>query len=210
MFSLKSFSSNINSNYTVSSTPSTYCGPWKIYDAKNKSSGKVVSVFVFEKKSLEPQSGLARSGAASIKRAHDDAIERLKKDAFWLRKFRHPSILELAEPVEETRNGFMFATEAVTASLAGLLAEKDTQGQAGKIRSRARHHVDGDADDGRRPGRESELDDLELQKGLLQIAKGLEFLHESAGYVHGNLTPDAIYINAKVRAFSDLATQFRC
>ena len=210
MFSLKSFSSNINSNYTVSSTPSTYCGPWKIYDAKNKTSGKAVSVFVFEKKSLEPQSGLARSGAASIKRAHEDVVERLKKDAFWLRKFRHPSILEFAEPVEETRNGgFMFATEAVTASLAGLLAQKDTQDQAGDVSGRARRYVDRD-DDGRRPGRVAELDDLELQKGLLQIAKGLEFLHESAGYVHGNLTPDAIYINAKVRAFSHVPTTFRC
>lgn len=41
------------------------------------------------------------------------------------------------------------------------------------------------------------MDELEIQKGLLQVAKGLEFLHESAGLVHGNLSPDAIYINAK-------------
>ena len=56
MFSnaLKSFQSNIGGKYTLSAQPSSYSGPWKIYDAKNKSTGKAVSVFVFEKKSLEP------------------------------------------------------------------------------------------------------------------------------------------------------------
>lgn len=46
MFSsaLKSFTSNINSNYTVSGTPSSSSGPWRIYDAKKKSTGKAVSV----------------------------------------------------------------------------------------------------------------------------------------------------------------------
>ena len=43
-----------------------------------------------------------------------------------------------------------------------------------------------------------ELDEIEIQKGLLQIGKALQFLHESAKLVHSNLTPDAIVINAKV------------
>ena len=34
--------------------------------------------------------------------------------------------------------------------------------------------------------------------GLEQISKALEFLHDNAGLVHGNLTPDAVFINAKV------------
>lgn len=201
MFSsaLKSFSSNIASNYTLSSSPTTHSGPWKIYDAKNKSSGKAVSVFAFDKKSLEPQSGLARSGA-SLKKAHEEVIERLKKEATSLARLRHPSILELVEPVEETRNGgLMFATEAVTASLAGLLAEKDSQEKAGGVGGRASRYVIEDTEGGGRRRREVELDDLELQKGLLQIGKGLEFLHESAGLVHANLTPEAIYVNAKAR-----------
>lgn len=46
--------------------------------------------------------------------------------------------------------------------------------------------------------RELEIDELEIQKGLLQISKALEFLHENAGLVHANLTPDAILINSKV------------
>lgn len=86
----------------------------------------------------------------------------------------------------------MFATEPVTASLAGLLREKDVQ-EGG---SRASRYMI-EEPDGRRRRRDIEIDELEIQKGLLQIAKGLEFLHESAGLVHGNLNPEAIFINAK-------------
>ncbi|ORY06492.1 hypothetical protein BCR34DRAFT_32942 [Clohesyomyces aquaticus] len=202
MFSsvVKSFTSNISSNYTIDPKPSSYSGPWKIFDAKKKSTGKPASVFVFEKKSLEPQGGGSlggRSGASALKRAHDEVIERLKKEASSLARLRHPSILELAEPVEETRGGgLMFATEPVTASLAGLLLEKDEQEKAGGVGGRRSRYVIEESD-GQKRRRELEIDELEIQKGLLQIAKGLEFLHESAGLVHANMTPDAIFINAK-------------
>jgi SCY1-like protein 2 len=56
--------------------------------------------------------------------------------------------------------------------------------------------------DGNRRRRELEIDELEIQKGLLQVSKALEFLHDNAGLVHGNLTPDAILINAKASAVS--------
>ncbi|KAF2272598.1 protein kinase-like protein Scy1 [Westerdykella ornata] len=202
MFSnaLKSFTSNINSNYTLSPQPTSYSGPWKIYDAKKKSTGKAASVFVFDKKSLEPPGGGSlggRSGASALKRAHEQVVERLKKEASSLARLRHPSILELVEPVEETRGGgLMFATEPVTASLAGLLQEKDEQEKAGGVGGRRSRYVIEESD-GQKRRRELEIDELEIQKGLLQIAKGLEFLHESAGLVHANLTPDAIFVNAK-------------
>ncbi|CAK4033531.1 kinase domain-containing ppk32-like [Lecanosticta acicola] len=198
MFSsaLKSFSSNIASNYTLAPQPNSISGPWRIFDAKRKQTGKAASVFVFEKKNLEaPGGGLGgRSSASSVKRAYEEVLERLKREASSLARLRHPSILELAEPVEETRSGgLMFATEAVTCSLAGLLQEKDEQERAG---GRASRYVVEDSD-GTRRRRELEIDELEIQKGLLQLAKGLEFLHESAGLVHANLTPDAIMVNAK-------------
>ncbi|KAI9819886.1 MAG: hypothetical protein M1827_006456 [Pycnora praestabilis] len=202
MFSsaLKSFTSNISANYTLAVNPTSISGPWKIYDAKKKTTGKAVSVFVFDKRTLDPQSGGlgGRNNASSLKRAHDGVLERLKKEASSLARLRHPSVLELAEPVEETRNGgLMFATEPVTASLAGLLQEKDDQEKAGGVGGRPSRYVIEEADGSGRRRREVEIDELEIQKGLLQVAKGLEFLHESAGLLHGNLTPDAIYINAK-------------
>jgi SCY1-like protein 2 len=202
MFSsaLKSFTSNISSNYSISSQPTSHSGPWKIFDAKKKSTGKPASIFVFDKKSLEPPGGGSlggRSNASALKRAHEEVLERLKKEASSLARLRHPNILELVEPVEETRGGgLMFATEPVTASLAGLLQDKDEQEKAGGVGGRRSRYVIEEAD-GQKKRRELEIDELEIQKGLLQIAKGLEFLHESAGLIHANLTPDAIFINAK-------------
>ena len=203
MFSsaLKSFSSNISANYTLSSTPTSVSGAWKVYDAKKKSTGKAVSVFVFDRKSLDPHSGSfgSRSGGASQKKLQDEVIARIKKESNLLARLRHPCILELAEPIEDTRSGgLMFATEPVTASLAGLLQEKDDQEKSGGVAGRPSRFVVEEAD-GQRRRRELEIDELEIQKGLLQIAQGLEFLHESATLVHGNLTPEAIYVNVKVR-----------
>ncbi|KAH0278967.1 kinase-like protein, partial [Aureobasidium melanogenum] len=202
MFSsaLKSFTSNIGSNYSIAPQPSSTSGPWKIFDAKKKSTGKAASVFVFDKKSLEPSSsalGGGRGSSSSIKRAQEEVIDRLKKEASSLARLRHPSILELAEPIEETRNGgLMFATEQVTVSLAALLAEKDDQERSGRGAGRSSRYVVR-GNDGQDEIRELELDELEIQKGLLQIAKGLDFLHQSAKLVHANLTPDAIFVNAK-------------
>ena len=196
---LKSFSSNISANYNLSANPTSSSGPWKIYDATKKGTGKTVSVFVFDRKSLEPHPrGLSNRSGPSLKRAQDEVVERLKKEASSLARLRHPSILELVEPIEETRYGsLMFAAESVTSSLSGLLQEKDDQERAGGVGGRSSRYVVEDGEGRRR--REVEIDELEVQKGLLQIAKGLEFLHESAGLVHGNLTPESIYINSKVR-----------
>ena len=194
---LKSFSSNITANYTISATPSSTAGAWKVFDGKKKSTGKVVSIFIFERKALEPQGGRlnSRSDAASRRKIQDEVVERLKKEAGSLARLRHPNILELAEAVEDTRSGgLMFATEPVTDTLAGLLQKQDDQDKSTNSQSRFGHHK-GEEVHGEQ--REAVFDELEIQKGLLQISKGLEFLHESAGLVHGNLTPESIYINAK-------------
>lgn len=172
-----------------------------MFDAKKKTTGKAVSVFVFDRKSLDPQAGGlgGRSSGASLKKLHDEVVSRVKKESNLLARLRHPSILELAEPIEDTRSGgLMFATEPVTASLAGLLQEKDDQERAGGVAGRPSRYVVEEAD-GQKRRRELEIDELEIQKGLLQISQGLEFLHESANLVHGNLNPEAIFVNVKVR-----------
>ncbi|KAL3491415.1 kinase-like domain-containing protein [Aspergillus germanicus] len=200
MFSsaLKSLSSNISANYQVSPHPTVVSGPWKIHDGKKKSTNTAASIFIFDKKALEPRSGgLGGRSSSSIKKLQEEVVERLKREAGNLARLRHPSVLQVLEPVEETRNGgLMFATERITASLAGLLQEKDSQENNGRIGSRSSRYMVEESDGSRRR-RDLDIDELEIQKGLLQVAKGLEFLHESAGLVHGNLNPEAIFINAK-------------
>ena len=181
---LRNLQSNITTNYTIAPHPTSTSGVWKIFDGKKKGSGKLVSVFIFDRKSLGVASdGFGgRGAAASQKKLQDEVFARIKKECSMLTRLRHPCVLELAEPIEDTRNGLMFATEAVTASLATLLEEKDLEDRRGASGSNC-FAVD--------------VDELEIQKGLLQVAQGLEFLHESAQLVHGNLTPEAIFVNSK-------------
>ncbi|GFF42287.1 probable dipeptidyl peptidase 3 [Aspergillus udagawae] len=200
MFSsaLKTLSSNISANYQISPHPTVVSGPWRIHDGKKKSTGTTASVFIFDRKALDYRpSGLGSRSGSSLKKLQEDVVERLKREASNLARLRHPSILQVLEPVEETRGGgLMFVTEPITTSLAGLLREKDEQERTSRIGSRPSHYMVEEAD-GTRRRRDLEIDELEIQKGLLQVAKGLEFLHESAGLVHGNLNPEAIYINSK-------------
>jgi SCY1-like protein 2 len=200
MFSsaFKSFISNIASNYEIAKQPTASTGAWQVFDAKKKSTGTAASVFVFDRKSLDVSSNGfgGRQSATSIRKAQDEVIERLKKEASSLARLRHPSILQLIEPVEDTRSGgLMFATEPVISSLAGALSQKDDQ-ERSKNSGRTSSRYGGDEIRTKRQ-QDLELDELEIQKGFLQVAKGLEFLHDSARLVHGNLTPDAIFINAK-------------
>uniref|UniRef100_A0A8R1E3X0 Protein kinase domain-containing protein n=3 Tax=Caenorhabditis japonica TaxID=281687 RepID=A0A8R1E3X0_CAEJA len=50
------------------------------------------------------------------------------------------------------------------------------------------------------------IDRLEIKLGVLQIIDGMSYLHNSAKMLHGNLTPDAIYVTAtktwKIGGFS--------
>ncbi|KAG0213585.1 hypothetical protein BGX28_004002 [Mortierella sp. GBA30] len=88
-------------------------------------------------------------------------------------------MLEVVEPVDESRTAIAFATEPIFASLSNLLGNYENLPS-----------VTEDI-------RKFELDELEVQKGLLQLGKGLQFCHNDAKIVHGNLVPDAIFLNAK-------------
>lgn len=200
MFSsaLKSFTSNISANYQISSHPSFISGPWKVFWGKKKSTGTAASIFIFDRKSLDSRGNSLgpRHSSSQLKRLHEEVTERLRLEASNLARLRHPSVLQVLEPVEETRSGgLMFATEPVTASLSGLLRERDDQERTSRLGGRSRFMVEDE--NGTSGRRDLEIDEIEIQKGLLQVAKGLEFLHESAGLVHGNLNPDCIYVNVK-------------
>ena len=100
-------------------------------------------------------------------------------------RLRHPCLLEVVEPIEDTRGALTFVTERVISNLQALVGGVDD--------------LDGFSDSSSRGGvRRSELDELEIQSGLASLTKALQFLHESAMIVHSNLTPQAVYINAKV------------
>jgi len=92
----------------------------------------------------------------------------------------------MVESLEETRTELTFVTELISSSLGNILNAAQPKSRGG----------------GRPPGSEErgevDLDEVEIQKGVLQVAKGLSFLHTQARMVHLNISPDAILVNAKV------------
>ncbi|CAI2163071.1 11321_t:CDS:10 [Funneliformis geosporum] len=103
----------------------------------------------------------------------------LKREASQLSRLRHPSLLEVVEAVEESRTVITFATEPILSSLANLLGNYDNLSP-----------IPDDI-------KNFDMDELEIQKGLLQVGKGLQFCHNDAKIVHSNLVPEAIFVNTK-------------
>ncbi|KAG6909833.1 hypothetical protein DXG01_015106 [Tephrocybe rancida] len=143
--------------------PSLNVGLWKVQSASHKVTNKRVSVWSFDKRGPD----MERLGVPAKERT----LEVMKAEASALGRLRHPSILEMVEPLEETRNELIFATEPVLSSL-----ELSIPG-------------------GGRNSPLVELDEVEIQKGILQICKGLSFLHSSAQLIHTNINPETIIIN---------------
>ncbi|KAJ9113647.1 hypothetical protein QFC22_005955 [Naganishia vaughanmartiniae] len=140
-------------------------GLWKVLRATHKTTKRPVSIWTYDR----------RSSSSSAAGEHLIA-EALKKEATSLSKLRHPDLLHMIEPLEETRAGMTFVTEPVVGCLATVLNSSERGG---------------------RRGEEEELDEVEIQKGVLQLAKALSFLHNQAKLVHLNINPEAIVINTK-------------
>src|SRR5271170_770006 len=135
MFSkfVSSVSSTIHKTYDVQPNPKFHSGPWSVYDAVRRASStprpahqSQVSVFVFEKKSLDQSSSFR--GEKSSKAKTEMVLTRLKKEVSLLSRLRHPCLLEVVEPVEEARGTLTFVTERVISNLAGLVGGYDEDG----------------------------------------------------------------------------------
>ncbi|ORY75414.1 kinase-like domain-containing protein, partial [Protomyces lactucae-debilis] len=177
--------SGIKSQYIIDEQAPTFkAGAWQVQDATRKSTGQVVSVLTFTKSSLSQPLPRASGGGSSLRQATERIVQQLKAEVACLARLRHPALLEVVEPIEETRGSLLFVTERVSGCL-GMQVYEDDDASFG---SSGRRH---------RGSESSRLDEVEIQKGLLQLTIGLEFLQSVAGIVHGNLVPDAVFINAK-------------
>lgn len=84
---------------------------WRVYKGTKKTTKQEASVFVFEKKQFERYS----------KDDREQMLEILKKSVIQLTKLRHPHVLTVQHPLEESRDSLAFATEPCFASLANVL-----------------------------------------------------------------------------------------
>lgn len=141
---------------------------WRIYSGYKKSTRQEAAVFVLEKRSLERWSKTDR----------DVIIESLKRGVTQLTKLRHPQILTVQHPLEESRESLAFATEPVLASLANTLGQTDNMPRPTPV----------DLSD-------YQFHEVEIKYGLLQIGEGLAFLHNDVKLLHKNICPESIIIN---------------
>ncbi|KAJ3413653.1 hypothetical protein HDV05_007721 [Chytridiales sp. JEL 0842] len=152
---------------------------WKVSQATRRSTGQQTSVFLFDKNVMETLNPLSK-GSAMLKKDQDRMCELLKKEAQTLSRLRHPSFLEVTEALNDSPLALAFATEPLLVGLSNVLGNYKNFEVANKGEFRERF----------------ELDEVEIQKGILQLIKGLEFLHANK-YVHVCLSPESIYINSK-------------
>ncbi|CAE6415312.1 unnamed protein product [Rhizoctonia solani] len=177
--------SAIYANYTISSAASTSAGSqsssgpqagpsvppfqvglWKVTEATHKVTNKRVSVWVHDKRGAEVDKLTAAS--------KDNVLMVLKAEVTALSRLRHPSVLEVVEALEDGRSELVFATEPLLSTLALSIPGSGSSSRKSQV----------------------ELDEVEIQKGILQLAKGLSFLHTSARLVHSNLNPSSVLINS--------------
>lgn len=141
---------------------------WKIFNGTKKSTKQEVAVFVFDKKLIDKYQKFEK----------DQIIDSLKRGVQQLTRLRHPRLLTVQHPLEESRDCLAFCTEPVCASLANVLGSWDN------LPSPLPSDI-----------KEYKLYDVETKYGLLQVSEGLSFLHSSVKMVHGNITPENIILN---------------
>mmetsp|Transcript_75334 Transcript_75334/g.137647 ORF Transcript_75334/g.137647 Transcript_75334/m.137647 type:complete len:807 (+) Transcript_75334:144-2564(+) len=100
------------------------------------------------------------------KNTKENILEVLRKDATSLQRIRHPMILSVVEALVEERSTLAFATKPVVGTVAQLLDHN-------------RHELSG----------------LEMKCGLLDVAEGLQFLHQDAKVAHLGLCPHSVFID---------------
>ncbi|KAH6580012.1 hypothetical protein BASA60_003053 [Batrachochytrium salamandrivorans] len=151
---------------------------WVVKAAVSKGNGKPCAVWIFDKNDSERRNSLTRK--SHLKNELAIISDLLKREVQFLTKLRHPSIVQVQESLQEIRTLYAFATEPLMDTLSNVLSgfKPIRQGEQMSLQS------------------DYELDSLEIQKGLRQVANGLQFLH-SANIIHINLCPEAIMINPK-------------
>lgn len=141
---------------------------WKVYNGVKKTTKQEVAIFVFEKKLLDRYS----------KQDKDTIIDVLKRGVSQLTRLRHPRILSVLHPLEESRESLAFATEPVFASLANIV--------------KCYHNLPSNLP---KELEEHKLYEVEIKYGLLQLIEALAFLHNDVNMMHHNICPETIIVN---------------
>ncbi|VDL91896.1 unnamed protein product [Schistocephalus solidus] len=137
-------------------------------EARVKDIHSPATVWIFEKRLLDRYS----------KPQRNLLLEKLRHGVSSLTKLRHPRILSVMHPLEDSRDSLGFATEPVFTSLANALGRHDNL--TGPITDKLT---------------DFKFTDIELKYGILQICEALLFIHRDSRQLHLNVAPESIIIN---------------
>ncbi|XP_017753145.1 PREDICTED: SCY1-like protein 2 [Eufriesea mexicana] len=161
---------------------------WRIYDGYTKTDRKEVSIFFFDKRSVDKLHKPKRK---------ETVTEILRNGARQMELLSHPKILQ-AYKVEECADSLAFVSEPVLASLANVLAYQEQRANnVGQSSSNVMKQTSSIASHRATYVKEYELLDIEIKYGLLQIAEALLFFHESCKFLHRNVCPASIIITKR-------------
>ncbi|XP_023289663.1 SCY1-like protein 2 [Orussus abietinus] len=169
---------------------------WKILGAYRNSDGKEVSIFLFEKRSVEKLHKPKRK---------EMVTEMLKASVYQLERFRHPKMLQVVHKLEECSETLAFASEPVLASLGNVLAFEEqranamTQNSASAATTTSASSQQSGQPPGHRPvyAKEYDMLDIEIKYGLVQITEALSFLHYTCHTLHRNVCPSSVIITKR-------------
>eukprot|EP00882_Tetradesmus_deserticola_P032442 GHRQ01036827.1.p1 GENE.GHRQ01036827.1~~GHRQ01036827.1.p1 ORF type:complete len:209 (-),score=46.50 GHRQ01036827.1:118-744(-) len=91
-------------------------------------------------------------------------------------QIKHPSVIKVIEPLEETNGQMVFVTEPIYGSLANMITQFREVPSTPDDRAAA------------------VLSPLEAKYGLYHVAETLQFLHQEARLAHCNLNPGSVII----------------
>ncbi|CAK9798389.1 SCY1-like protein 2 [Anthophora quadrimaculata] len=162
---------------------------WRIYDGYTKADRKEVSIFFFDKRSVEKLHKPKRK---------ETVTEILRNGARQMEQFSHPKILQ-AFKVEECADSLAFASEPVLASLANVLAyQEQLANNIGQTSSNVTKQTSSTTSHHRTTyAKQYEFLDIEIKYGLLQITEALLFLHGTYKILHRNVCPASIIITKR-------------
>lgn len=128
-----------------------------------------MAVFVFDKTQLK-----------YTKDDRETILDILRRGVQQLTKIRHPRILTVQHPLEESRDSLAFVTEPIYASLSNILGNHTNMPSPAETQTPNQFH---------------QLHEIEIKYGLIQLMEGLQFIHNDMKMIHRNICPESIIIN---------------
>lgn len=161
------FKSGIRAIYNVSDSSTFASDFWEIYPAKHKQSGNVVSVFIFNKTQFENLVNRLCSQSPNTKNP-----KLIISECYELIRYGVSQLAKLRHPQILTVIENLEETK-----LKFLFVSEPVVGNIQTINFEKDNAT-------------------EIQKGILEVAKGLQFLHNVCDMVHLNIQPTAVLINS--------------